>query len=351
MDKFFNMIPGETACILLYGDIGDYDKVRSGDVTRELMEMEAVYKDIDARINSNGGDVYAGIAIFNAFRNCKANLTLYIDGIAASMASVIALCGKPVYMSRYSRLMLHSIQGGAYGNKAELQEVIRNIESLENTLAEMLAGRCKKTTDEIKTLYFDGKDHWLTAEQALASGLIDGIYDMEEQVPEDSTPDDIYNIFNNRLKTTQPQNKKQMNFLDELRKRPTFKDCTTDDEVLRHITHLETEADKVTNLTTQVNDLTTKNQVYENKAKVEAEAAIDAQVDVAFQEGRISEPQKAVYKAYLLNDPEGGKAALSALPVKRRVMQNLHKPGETDAKVSPWESEQKKIRERNGYTD
>ena len=50
--------------------------------------------------NSNGGEVYAGIAIFNALKNSKADITIYVDGIAASMASVIALCGKPVQMSR-----------------------------------------------------------------------------------------------------------------------------------------------------------------------------------------------------------------------------------------------------------
>ena len=58
MDRFFNMIASnEAACILLYGDIGDYNKVRSGDIARELLEMEAAYSNIDARINSNGGDV------------------------------------------------------------------------------------------------------------------------------------------------------------------------------------------------------------------------------------------------------------------------------------------------------
>lgn len=224
MKRFFNMIPGQdAACILLYGDIGDYDKVRSGDVVRELLEMEAQYKKIDVRINSNGGDVYSGIAIFNAFKNTKADITIYVDGIAASIASGVALCGKPLYMSRYSRLMLHSIQGGAYGNKKELAEVIEQIDSLENTLAEMLAIRCKKTVDEIKAAYFDGTDHWLTAEQALAAGLIDGIYDTEETIPADSTPDQVYTIFNNRLK--QPLNDTQMNF-DELRKRPAFQNLS-----------------------------------------------------------------------------------------------------------------------------
>lgn len=95
------MIPGTDACcILLYGDIGEYDdNVRSGDIARELLEAEALTGKVDVRINSNGGEVYSGIAIFNALKNSKADITIYVDGIAASMASVIALCGKPVQMS------------------------------------------------------------------------------------------------------------------------------------------------------------------------------------------------------------------------------------------------------------
>lgn len=73
MKKFFNIIPGEDACcILLYGDIGDYDgNVRSGDIARELLEAEALSGRIDVRINSNGGEVYAGIAIFNALKTAR----------------------------------------------------------------------------------------------------------------------------------------------------------------------------------------------------------------------------------------------------------------------------------------
>lgn len=72
------MIPGTDACcILLYGDIGEYgDGVRSGDIARELLEAEALTGKVDVRINSNGGEVYSGIAIFNALKNSKADITI-----------------------------------------------------------------------------------------------------------------------------------------------------------------------------------------------------------------------------------------------------------------------------------
>ena len=95
------------------------------------MEAERVSRRIHVRINSNGGEVYSGIAIFNALRHSQADIRIYVDGIAASMASVIALCGKPVEMSKYARLMLHSVSGGCYGNKQDLQRCMEEIESLE----------------------------------------------------------------------------------------------------------------------------------------------------------------------------------------------------------------------------
>ena len=136
MKKFFNMKFDEHTCtVYLYGDIGDYYDVSSGDVARELADAEAKCERINVRINSNGGDVFSGIAIFNLLRNSKADIRIYIDGVAASMASVIALCGKPVEMSKYARLMLHSVSGSCYGNKKEMQRCVAEIESLEDTLS------------------------------------------------------------------------------------------------------------------------------------------------------------------------------------------------------------------------
>lgn len=334
--RFFNMIPGnETACILLYGDIGrSDDDIRSGDIVRELLEMESTYKKVDVRINSMGGEVYAGIAIFNAFRNSKANVTFYIDGIAASIASVIAACGKPVYMSRFARLMVHSVSGGCYGNKEEIQRCVKEIESLEDTLADIYAGRCKKTKDEIKQMFFDGGEHWFTADEALAMGLIDGIYDTDP-VPADSTPEQVYTIYQNRLT---PKN--MLN--DELRKRPAFANLAGDEEVLRHIRHLETEAGRVPQLAGEVTNLQNRLKVFEDKEKADALVARNALVDAAVKDGRVKEPQREVYLNLLTADPVNGEAALKALKPSRRVMDDLHTP--PSGEETPWEKRMSEIK-------
>ena len=334
--QFFNMIADEegTACILLYGNIGcDDDGVRSGDIVRELLEIESTYKRVDIRINSMGGEVYAGIAIFNALRSSKAEVKIYIDVIAASIASVIASCGKPVYMSRYARLMVHSVSGGCYGNKEEIRRCAEEIESLEETLADIYAARSKKTKDEIKQLFFDGNDHWLTADEAFQLGLVDGIYDADP-VPADSTPNQVYDIFQNRL------NPDKM-LIDELKKRPSFANMASDEEVLRHIGHLETEAGRVAGLTSENTELKNQLKAYKDKEEAEAVARRTALVDAAVKDGRLKEPQREVYLSLLKADPANGEAALKALRPFKNAMDVIDdKPAGSE---SPWENRMKEI--------
>lgn len=334
MKRFFNMIPGkDAACILLYGEIGEYDPVNSGDIARELIEAEAQSSHIDVRINSIGGDIFTGIAIFNAFRQSAADITIYIDGIAASMGSVIAACGKPVKMSRYARLMVHSPSGGSYGNAREMEEMIGMLKSLEDTLCDIYAARCKKTKDEIRAEWFDGKDHWFTAQQALELGLVDEIYDAEP-VPEDSTPEQVYKIFNNRLKN-QPQYNDKMN-LEEFRKRPLFKDCVTEEDVLRNVAHLEEEAAKVPELQGKVT-------AFEEKERQAIEAEDKALLDAAVKDERITEAQRPKYAAILKADRVNGMAVLKDLKPKRLVTDVLDEPGKTGA--GAWEKRMQEIRD------
>ena len=272
MSRFFNITTSDdgTSTIFLYGDIGDYTEVQSGRIAQELMEAERVSRRIHVRINSNGGEVYSGIAIFNALRHSQADIRIYVDGIAASMASVIALCGKPVEMSKYARLMLHSVSGGCYGNKQDLQRCMEEIESLEGSLSEIYAERLGMSQEEVRQTYFDGEDHWLTAQEALDLGFIDGIYDADP-VPADSTPAQIYTLFNNRL--IEPQkNREDMN-LEDVKKRPRFKDCASDADVFRLMDQLEEEAGKVPILTKENTDLKAKVKTYEDKAAAEDLAA------------------------------------------------------------------------------
>lgn len=341
MNQFFNIQTNAegVATIFLYGDIGDYYDVQSGRVARELLEAEKDARRVNIRINSCGGEVYCGIAIYNAIKNSRADVHLYVDGIAASMASVIALCGKPVEMSKYARLMLHSVSGGCYGNKKDMQKCIEEIESLEDSLGDIYAARLGMTKEEVKAAYFDGEDHWLTADEALRLGFVDGIYDAEP-VPADSTPEQIYTLFNNRL--SEPQNKDKMN-LEEIRKEPSFKDCKNEEEVMAKARTLAQEAVRASGLAEENATLKKRVKEFEDKAEADKEAARKTLLDAAEADGRINAETRPLYESILKSNPEEGEKALAALSPKRKVMEDIKVEPEGE---SPWNKRMREIKDK-----
>lgn len=342
------MIPSpQAACILLYGDIGDkWDGVTDADIVRELADYETAYDRIDVRINSYGGSVYSGIAIFNALRASKADITVYVDGVAASIASVIAMCGKPVYMSRYARLMLHNVQGGCWGNKEELKQTARQIEQLEDTLADIYSAKTGTEKEVIKNTYFDGKDHWLTATEAKELGFIDGIYDVEEAPEKDvATPGQVYNLFMNRM-DRQPLNTDRTMF-EELRKRPLFANCTDDASVLAMLGTLENKAGKYDSLKVENDTLRQKVEAFENAAAEARKKEIDTLLNAAEKDERIRPADRATYQALLEKDFENASKILEGLPKKTLVTDTLTDPEPKNQK-SAWEEEQERIR-KNRY--
>lgn len=324
--KFFNIIPsdGEVA-ILLYGDVGDGQRVDSGRVVAELMALQSQYSKIDVRINSRGGDVFSGIAIYNALRTSKADITVYIDGVAASIAGIIALCGKPLYMSPYAKLMLHSVSGGAWGNASDLRSMAEQMEVLQGDLAAMIAGRCGMDKEEVLAKYFDEKDHWLNANEALEMKLIDGIYDMDGEQVEAKTADDLYAYFNNRLQVQPQNNENEMALLESLKSGiPSFANLADENAVLAHARELENKAAKADALAQAVEGYKKKLQDVEDKE-------IAAVVDKAVAERRITAEQKDSFMALMKTDRENTEKLLASMKAQpsRRIADVYRENGGT----------------------
>ena len=333
--QFFNITrePSGSLTIYLYGEIGDYADVRCAQVAAELMAA-APGAQIDLRINSIGGEVYSGIAIYNAIRNSRGNIHIYVDGVAASMAGVIALCGRPVSMSKYARLMLHSVSGGCYGDRNELQRCLKEISALEDSLADIIAKRINIEPEAVKAKYFDGTDHWMTAEEALAAHFIDSIYDADPV--EGDTPEDIYTTFNHRLRQggTKPDNKMDLN---ELKKRARFAACADDNAALVELDKLEAEAAESASLKTRINDLEAKVKEHEATIAAAEEAERKALLDAAEKDGRITAATRPTYENILKASPADGKAALEAMKPRRSVMQDINRGGSPGGAVdSQW---------------
>ncbi len=211
--QFFNTLNegNGNVSILLYGEIGEGKPVDSKAIVEELITLSARYPKIDVRINSNGGDVFSGMAIFNALKTSRADITVYVDGVAASIAAIIALCGKPLYMAPYAKLMLHNVTAGTYGNVKQMEQTLQLMKQLHADLSNMIAAKLNITAEDVERRFFDGVDHWLTAQEALQMKLIDGTYETDaEDAPK--AGEDVYQHFNNRLGNFQQKGGRQSFF-------------------------------------------------------------------------------------------------------------------------------------------
>lgn len=167
----------DTAELLVYGNIGDSwwdESVTAKSVVEELGEITA--SRILVRINSYGGSVTDGIAIYNALRARAGDGTtvdVQIDGIAASIASLIAMAGDTVTMPDNALMMLHAPWGFAMGNSADIREYADVLDTYGKAMATSYARKTGKPASEFEDMWATGKDHWYTAAEAVEAGLAD----------------------------------------------------------------------------------------------------------------------------------------------------------------------------------
>lgn len=242
--EYYNKLIKEKnkSTILLYGEIGDNSEVTCSDIVGEILQADAENKPLEIRINSNGGEVYSGIAIIAAILNCENDIKIFVDGVAASIASVIALCGKHVEMGKYSKIMIHRVSANCNGTTEDLKECITEIEDIEKTLCSIYSEKCKISPEEVRKRFFDGSDHWFTANEAFEMGLIDGIFENEK--PTTNTPDGIYREFNNRYLSKNNANAFNTPFMGELCRLLGITAPTTENEILTALKRIIAQKDK-----------------------------------------------------------------------------------------------------------
>lgn len=163
--------------ILIYGDIGESWWDETVSARSFLQELNALDVDhITVRINSLGGSVPDGIAICNAMKRHKATITVEIDGIAYSIASLIAMGGDTINMASNALMMIHAPWTYAAGNSAELRDLADQLDTWASAMSTSYAAQTGDQAGAL-ALLTDGKDHFFTAEEALAAKYIDAITD------------------------------------------------------------------------------------------------------------------------------------------------------------------------------
>lgn len=182
----------------IYGDIGYdwYDNVENtaNAIVSKIEELKEKCSKIVVHINSVGGFLYDGLPIFNSLKHCGIPVHTVIDGCAMSMAGVIFQAGTRRSMCRSSLLHIHAPEGFVYGNSVALRQGADDLEAWSTPLIAAIAAKCGKKADEVRAMWFDGKDHFFNPDEALAAGLIDDIYDADAEFPEDIAPENITNM-------------------------------------------------------------------------------------------------------------------------------------------------------------
>lgn len=178
---FFNVIelPNNEARIDIYGEVVP-DDWRASDVDTSAVSFRNAIKDLgevdtlNVHINSPGGSVYDGVAIFNMLRQHKASVTVHIDGLAASIASVIAMSGDKVVMPSNSMMMIHNAMSVSMGNANDMRKMADDLEKInESVINSYIAKNPELDREYLKALMDD--ETWLTASEAYELGLVDVI--------------------------------------------------------------------------------------------------------------------------------------------------------------------------------
>jgi ATP-dependent protease ClpP protease subunit len=159
------------AAVYIYEEIG-YWGCTAMEFVQILNQLNVDF--LDVHINSPGGEVDDGVAIFNAIRQHKAHVTTYIDGLAASAASFIAMAGDVVRISQFGQVMIHDAMGIEFGNAAEMRSYADLLDRYSDNIAGIYAQQSGGTTEQWRELM--RAETWFTGPEAVEAGLCDEVY-------------------------------------------------------------------------------------------------------------------------------------------------------------------------------
>lgn len=169
-------------------------------------------KEIVLSINSPGGSVIDGIAMYNGLREhakkTNATITVKVLGIAASIASVVAMAGDKIVMPKNALMMVHNPSGGMYGNAAELRDMADLLDKFESSLIQTYVARTGKTADEIKALL--DKETFMTADEAVKLGFADEVsaaLNVTASFDLDNLPENVVALFNSSADKSETEGK------------------------------------------------------------------------------------------------------------------------------------------------
>lgn len=206
--------------IFIYGDIERYQWIEEDTTAttfKDDLDNLGDISTINLYINSPGGSVFEGIAIHNMLKRHKAHVNVYIDALAASIASVIAMAGDTIYMPKNSMLMIHNAWTIVAGNSADLRKQADDLDRISNSSKQSYLEKAGDKLSNEKLQEMLDAETWLSADEAYVYGLCDVVQEENKMaasisqdlfakyknVPKQLTDNDITDITGEEMKERQ----------------------------------------------------------------------------------------------------------------------------------------------------
>ena len=314
--KIVNKTDGKTAEVYMYGVIGSGLDIDTNMVVAAIENLRKQgCRNFKFYVNSEGGEVVQGCALFNYLDRTDIDVEWVIDGLAASMmAMLITNPRHKVSAARYAKLMYHRVQGSVYGNSAEVRSMAEMIDKFETSLIEMMARRMNEPVDEVRKEFFtDGLDHWMTAEEAKKRGLVDNIIEgrnIAEPAADIKSAKAVFDFYNKQLlNIIKPNNNMSRAKIAKLLNKAESEIET--DEALEQA--VEAQANENTRLRNELQTEKTKNAGLEQKLKTMNEAKVKQLVDAAIAAKKIGADERDTYTKLATNDFETAEKILGKM--------------------------------------
>lgn len=165
---------GPEADVYIYEDVGEswFGGVSAKTFADDLRALGKV-ETINLHINSYGGEVFEGVTIYSQLVNHPARVVTHIDGIAASIASVIAMAGDEIRIAAAGFVMIHDASGGVFGRSGDMRRMADLLDTITGTIADVYVARTKAAADQLRA-WMDAET-WFTAAEAVEHGFADSM--------------------------------------------------------------------------------------------------------------------------------------------------------------------------------
>lgn len=283
---------GKSTDIHIYDEIGVHG-ITAKSFLEDLRGLKG--KDLTVHINSTGGDVFQGQAIYTALKNYNGKVTVKIEGLAASMATIIALAADKVEMTSNSLFMIHSPMSNVFGNKAQMRKQINALEKVETTMLSVYKAKTNISEDEIEQMM--ARETWLSAHEALELGFVDEVlgavkvvakYDLSGY--QNKTSEEILNTLNidnlTEKKSTMSEDLKTwfVGQVSELKEMITGKtEEPKAQEVVTEVAEPVVEEPQVNELQSQLDSLTEERDNLSQKLSVQKEKSNESKEEMKTQ--------------------------------------------------------------------